>query len=363
MGLNMMWVFLLFCFLTVNSIHGDHIGSTLTAHPVENPQGICALFVSGKGHDCQEFMVPTEDGFLLSVQRLTNAKVLTTDKEPVFLYHGIMQGGEGWVFNEPYQSLSYMLADSGYEVWIGNTRTTLYTFGHKTYKRSDDAFWDWTWDDLVAYDLPAMLHFVNSMTAKPILYIGFSQGAMTGFAGFTDRKLASLVKKVVMLSPVAYLDHVTSPLSRTATALYLDKMYLALGVYEYNTTNSQNEHILDSACQTLNISIGTCYDDIINLITGPNCCLNESKIEYYNKYSSQATASKNIGQLAQLMRSGRFCKYDYDLTDVEDVKHVVSELPGKVEVHLMANYSHLDMIYATSAHVDAYPLVLKFLEK
>lgn len=47
---------------------------------------------------------------------------------------------------------------------------------------------------------------------------------MTGFARFTNRDIASLVKKVTMLCPIAYLDHVTSPLSRTATTINLDQV-------------------------------------------------------------------------------------------------------------------------------------------
>ena len=45
---------------------------------------------------------------------------------------------------------------------------------------------------------------------------------MTRFVGFTNNDLASLVKNVAMLSHVAYLDHVTSPLSRTTTKIDLD---------------------------------------------------------------------------------------------------------------------------------------------
>ena len=47
---------------------------------------------------------------------------------------------------------------------------------------------------------------------------------MTGFVGFTKNDLASLVNKVAMLNPIAYLDHVTSPLSRTAITINLDQV-------------------------------------------------------------------------------------------------------------------------------------------
>ncbi|KAH9306948.1 hypothetical protein KI387_011352, partial [Taxus chinensis] len=389
-----------FLVLAVKSVRGDvDIGSVETAHSVQNLDGICALFVSPKGYDCQEFMVPTEDGFLLSVQRVSSATVVKNEKEPVFLYHGIMQGGEGWVLNEPYESLSFMLADSGYDVWIGNGRATTFTYGHKIYNRSSQEFWNWKFDDLVAYDLPSMLYFVNSTTAKSILYVGYSQGTMTGFAGFTNNKIASLVKKVAMLAPIAYLNYVSAPLSRVSAALYVDQLDTVLGIYEFNVSVARNSHILDRACRQANLDIGTCYDGMISLFSGPDCCTNKSKLVYYTKYESQSTSAMNMAQLAQLIRSGRFCKYDYGLygnmenygtiippsydlsmipsslpfllvrggndtlADELDVKHVASELPGKVELLFIPNYSHFDMLFATTAHVDVYPHVLKFFQE
>ena len=34
-------------------------------------------------------------------------------------------------------SLALMMANSGYEVWIGNTRSSNYTYGHLKYTRND----------------------------------------------------------------------------------------------------------------------------------------------------------------------------------------------------------------------------------
>lgn len=50
---------------------------------------------------------------------------------------------------------------------------------------------------------------------------------MAGFAGFTNSEMANLVKKAGMLSPVAYLNHVTSPLIQAAAWLYIDRVLVA----------------------------------------------------------------------------------------------------------------------------------------
>ena len=47
---------------------------------------------------------------------------------------------------------------------------------------------------------------------------------MKGFVEFTSNDLVGLVKKVVIASPIAYLDHVSSPLLRTATTINIDQV-------------------------------------------------------------------------------------------------------------------------------------------
>lgn len=42
----------------------------------------------------------------------------------------VMQGGDDWVLNPPDQSLAYILADHGFDVWIGNMRCTRWSHGH-----------------------------------------------------------------------------------------------------------------------------------------------------------------------------------------------------------------------------------------
>ncbi|KAH9324828.1 hypothetical protein KI387_005006, partial [Taxus chinensis] len=339
--------------------------------------------------------VPTKDGFLLSVQRMSSRRFRTSHKEPAFLYHGIMQGGEGWLLDEPKESLAFILADSGYDVWIGNSQGDLIKlkllesqFGWVKMQE----FWDWSWDDLVAFDVPAMLHFVHHMTQQPIYYVGYSQGAMSDFAAFTNNEIASIVKKAAMLSPVAYLNNVPSPLIRTAAFLFLDQVdLLLLHMYEFNPTSPEASQILQAACR----NVASNCRDLSSLVTGPTCCVNKSRTAYYDKYR-QSTSTKNLAQLAQLLRSGRFGKYDYgffgnlikywrisppsyDLSaiperltfflahggrdkvaDPEDVRHAGDELPGEVRILFKPNYDHEDFIHGTSSYVEVYPYLLDF---
>ena len=43
----------------------------------------------------------------------------TWEKPPVLLQHGLIDSAATWVMNMPKQSLGFVLADQGYDVWLG----------------------------------------------------------------------------------------------------------------------------------------------------------------------------------------------------------------------------------------------------
>ncbi|XP_058091602.1 triacylglycerol lipase 1-like isoform X3 [Magnolia sinica] len=256
-------------------------------------------------------------------------------------------------------------------------------------------YWDWDLDDIATNDVPTMLRFIRRVTEKQILYVGFSQGAMAGFAAFTYSKVSDLVEKAVMLSPIAYLSNIRSTVARMAAASFLDQLDLALGVSRFSLSDELVKQILRMVCDLISLD---CQSNFLALIEGPSHCINQSRTGYYKQYELQSTSMRNIVQLAQLVRSGRFCKYDHGiignlirywaifppsyklhglpkrlpfllayggndyLADGEDVMHVSREIPGPVDMLFMPDYSHEDFVLGTCAHNDVYPTVLSFFE-
>ncbi|MCO5582178.1 hypothetical protein L7F22_036068 [Adiantum nelumboides] len=370
-------------------------GLKVTGQAVTNTsEGLCqSLVLPQQGYDCMEYVATTKDGFLLGVQKITRHPA-PSSKGPVFLMHGLLVGGDVWVLNTPSEALGFILADAGYDVWIGNTRTTRFSQGHTTLQRTESAYWDWSVDDMAEQDLPAMLDLVYGMAHQKIHYIGYSQGSQQAFAAFSQGQLISYINKVVMLAPVAYVDHGSAPLELGLFDLHVDQILQAAHVNEFSTQTRMGTQVVDLICGQTN---RRCYQSWIFLFAGENCCLNITKRELLERYETQATSVKNLAHLAQQGRRSSFTRFDYGssenlrrygspvppsysiadipplsmlfisglrdaLADQIDVTRLIMELRSNVRSYIDPSFGHLDFILADTANTRIYDQILSFLE-
>ncbi|XP_068479429.1 triacylglycerol lipase 2-like isoform X2 [Phaseolus vulgaris] len=77
-----------------------------------------------------------------------------------------------------------------------------------------DLDWNWSWDELVAHDLPVTFKYVHDLTGQKLHYVGHAQGTLIALADFSQDQLFNILRSTVLLSPIAY--QMTSPLAKNA---------------------------------------------------------------------------------------------------------------------------------------------------
>lgn len=82
-----------------------------------------------------------------------------------------------WVMNYPEQSPAYVLAEHGYDVWLGNNRGTTYGQQHLSLSPKEKEFWNFSWEEMGTFDCPATIdHILEQTGQENLTYIGHSEG-------------------------------------------------------------------------------------------------------------------------------------------------------------------------------------------
>ena len=84
------------------------------------------------------------------------------------------------MLNTANQSLAFTLAARGHDVWLANSRGTKYGLRHETLTPDQSEFWDFSFEEMASYDLPAVVDLITNCTGKTIHFVGHSQGEYNG---------------------------------------------------------------------------------------------------------------------------------------------------------------------------------------
>ncbi|XP_025087222.1 gastric triacylglycerol lipase-like isoform X2 [Pomacea canaliculata] len=362
--------------------------------------------ITSKGYPCENHYITTEDGFILNMQRIPHGRAPKCDKfrlhirpKPVvILQHGLEASSSNWLDNLANESLAYLLADAGADVWLGNVRGNMYSRNHTKLSPDQEEFWAWSWDEMAAYDLPAMLDYVTRTTGqKQVHYVGHSQGTLIGFAGFTSNKtLAAMVKQFYALAPVAKVHHIESPIRLLAPfAKDIAAFYELLGRGEFL---QYNRKLMDFLAKYVCTRLGEYLCENVLFVLGgtDSSHLNITRVPVYVAHNPGGTSVQNILHFAQGVNIDAFQKFDFgsaaentmhynqstpptyqleDLTvptvtytggrdslaDPDDCAWLLSHLPASIlRAHLsFPEWEHLDFIWAYDASKLCYSDIIK----
>ncbi|KAJ6653572.1 hypothetical protein lerEdw1_009070 [Lerista edwardsae] len=213
-----MWLFLIVASLVQGLIMSETPVRSRHKVDPESKMNISEI-ISFWGYPSEEYEVVTDDGYILCINRIPHGKMNHRNKDPkpaVFLQHGLLADGSNWVTNLDYNSLGFMLADAGYDVWLGNSRGNTWSKKHKNYTVKQDEFWMFSFDEMAKYDIPASINFILDKTRQEqIFYVGHSQGTIVAFISFsTMPQIAKKIKMLFAMGPVITVKFSTSPMAK-----------------------------------------------------------------------------------------------------------------------------------------------------
>ena len=180
---------------------------------------LCAIF----GYrNVEEHVVLTKDGYLLGIFRIPGPKNeprpapgTSTGKPVVYLHHGLLMNSEVWVcLTDSERSVPFVLAELGFDVWLGNNRGNKYSKKSIHHDPSSTKFWDFSIDDFAWHDIPDSIEYILQSTRAPSLsYVGFSQGTAQAFAALSIHpQLNQKVNVFIALAPAMRPRGLSAPL-------------------------------------------------------------------------------------------------------------------------------------------------------
>uniref|UniRef100_A0ACB8F8R5 Uncharacterized protein n=1 Tax=Sphaerodactylus townsendi TaxID=933632 RepID=A0ACB8F8R5_9SAUR len=351
------------------------------------------------GYPSEEYEILTGDNYYLQINRIPygiHDPGKKGSKPAVLLQHGLSTEGRSWIANLPCNSLGFVLADAGYDVWILNSRGTTWSRRHQNFSTYQEEFWDFSFHEMGMYDIPAAINFVLQETEQEgLYYIGHSQGGSLGLIAFSAMpELARKVKLFIALAPGYTLVN-------SKGLLY--ELFLIPDHFRRIIWGNKEYSILSNAIKTASAKM--CSHAVIDrfclffifLNFGFNeKNLNVSQADTYLGIFPDFTSVKTVSHWEQIAKSRTFKCFDYgsknkaiynttlpplyriedmtvptavwsggkdiimNKTDTEQLVHRISHL---VFYKNIPDWQNMDFMWGLDAPVLLYPDILALLQK
>lgn len=192
---------------------------------------------------------------------------------------------------------------AGYDVWFGNVRGNIFSRNHTSLQLLDPKFWAFSWDEMAARDLPAMLTYaLLASGASEVAYVGHSQGTTLGLAFLASHagsELAARVKVAILLAPVTFVTHVDSIPLLTLAQLNTDQIFTLLGFHEFMPSIEVLARLEGQLCR---LQPALCVN-ILAAICGYNPSnLDQARLPTYVNYTPSGTSVQNMAHWSQAVR-------------------------------------------------------------
>ncbi|TMW52307.1 hypothetical protein DOY81_002640, partial [Sarcophaga bullata] len=311
------------------------------------PRQTTADRIRSHGYPAETHRTITEDGYVITMFRIPYSHKLQNagHKRPIVLIqHGLFSCSDAWMINGPDNGIAFLLADAGFDVWLGNARGNTYSRNHTSRSVNHPYFWRFSWHEIGHYDLAAMVDYAlaaNKQNQKAIHYVGHSQGTTALFVLLATRPdFNAKIKTAHMLAPVAFMNNMENVLVRTlapylghsnAYSMFFDSqeflphndLFIKLG---YNACNKQSKY--HSLCNAMGF-----------LVQGAESNSNASAFAILAETHPAGCSTNQICHYMQEQQSACFCQYDHGI--VKNMMVYGQPTPPDYPVHLISAELHL----------------------
>lgn len=313
--------------------------------------------ISAHGYPFEEHRVQSADGYILTLFRIpgTPANPSPAGKPVVFVQHGLLSSSADWVVTGPGHGLGYLLADSGYDVWLGNARGNTHGRQHVTMSPNSRAFWEFSWHEIGVFDLPAMIDYALSRSgASALHYIGHSQGTTSFFVMASMRpEYNAKIRSMHALAPVAFMSNLASPFIRVISPFVdsLDWIMSMLGINEFLPSTTLMELGGYILCRDTSPFQEVCAN-VLFLIGGFNSAqLNRTMIPAILQNTPAGASVNQLVHYGQGVNSARFRQYDHGF--LGNLNRYGSRTPpdyplGRITAPVALHFSDNDWLAAVS---------------
>ncbi|KAL5276110.1 LIPA.2 family protein [Megaselia abdita] len=274
--------------------------------------------VRNDGFPLESHKVQTSDGYILEMFRIPYSPNLRNEGQPkkvAFLMHGLLSSSDCWILNGAENSMAYILSNAGYDVWMGNARGNTYSRANVKKSPLLPPFWDFSWNEIAMYDMPAMFDYVRYVTGvEKFHYAGHSQGTTVYFVlCSTVPKYNDLFESAHLLAPVGFMNHMQSPLAKVGGPLLGKPSLLSklIGSNEFMPSNEFMGLLGDTACRNKSPFQEIC-GNVLFLIAGwDSQHLNYTALPLITATHPAGSSTSQLIHYLQEYESGYFRRYDY----------------------------------------------------
>ncbi|XP_069876545.1 lipase member N [Dipodomys merriami] len=357
--------------------------------------------ITYNGYPSEEYNVTTADGYILALNRIPYGRRHSSNTGPrpvVYMQHALFADTAYWLENCANGSLGFILADAGYDVWMGNSRGNTWSRRHTTLSANEEKFWAFSFDEMAKYDLPGVIDFiVNKTGQEKLYYIGHSLGTTIGFVAFsTMPELAQRIKLNFALGPVISFKYPTSIF--TSFFLLPSSIIKAMFGTKGFFVEDNNKKIASTKICNNKALLPMCIE-MLSLWAGFNKKnMNASRIDVYMAHAPSGSSIQNILHIKQLYRSDEFRAYDwgsqaenmhhynqsrpplYDITTMkvptavwagghdslvtpQDVARILPQIKNLSYFRLLPDWNHFDFVWGLDAPQRVYTKIIALMKE